>query len=1360
MITAISNFKENNSKSTSIKQLKDSPIYSKQLMDNFAKSKQANQISFKGNLTKVGENLLGDAGSNLGKKLARLLEETVGSARSALRKLKGQDDLPFTKKPLIAPGTSRDTVNEALSLGIPVPAEVQAHPTVSNTTYIDSEIGRKKKAIKDAADKLKAAIEKKEEAAKNLKAAEEKKAAAEKIARDHKRHHHEDYGDNSDNLNHHNGQPSFGGEGSNVERTSMDDFISHSNNAGAVDSIPNTHGIGTGLSYENLNFNGSGSQALEHSTDALSHLSDIAEKHDIVSDALDGVSDVAEKVADFPGAELAGGVFLGVKFAKPIKDALNGDFEKAGVRTFTRVIDTALVPVKWIKSGVVGTIKGLSLKAKHIKSESTGVLRGINTELKKWTKGRNNIEDEMLGVEKLTPQERFERVEKEKQKVLDKMRATIQTQAKEQDDIIAQTQKAEVGRIKTKIEQAEETVRIENKRTAFYQKQKNEAQAQVSNEVEAAKIRLNKLMEERDQLNQSHQESINEIATKIKIAKNESNESIKKQLEIQLQEIKNNYKLKLKGISENIAKVTKLIDVHEKLANKARLKGFSRIAGYNEQKDILLSKFSELIKREQLGENVDIPNAVLFYGPKGNGKTTLTAALADHLDCNFIKIGNTLTPEQDFSNLRVAAEKAKENFSKDGTRTIISIDEFDYFADKSNHLNREIEEFIENISKDYHCTIFATTNNPQDIGQQILRGNLFHKMALGPANKENAAEVLKYYAEDFANPAVNYDKLAELISTSSQFEAYSNSRLASIVTDLVTNEKNLGKKLSQNDLQNAISNAVPDISKENLKLFNEQVQYCNKLTADNSSPLHNPTKVIKQSTTSEVVKPATIDEQANQAYTQYAHKLATDLKLESKEALIRAVLPDLMTLKNNDDALKAVLEHITPQNKEFIVKAAVPAILRNSEILDLGKAMGITLKSISPDTVDCLDKLAANVKVFKIKSQGDSLNILKALTGGNKDFALNDLFPFLLSNSNVAKYKINRGGIMAKFLDVVTPQNKDFVLNEALPILLKNSEVLSIDIIDALKIVKHLNKNNLKNVQAIANDVDKLGLKNTDGFLDIDKFVELLSGNNKQSQTIQASNVRLTSKVEPKPQLVKPATIEEQANQAYAQYAHKLATDLKLESKEVLIKEVLPDLMILKNNNDALKEVLEYITLQNKDFVAKVAVPAILRNSEALDLRKAMGATLKAISPDTVDCLDKLAANAIKFKIKSQSNSTNLLSSLTKENKDFAIEKLFPYLAENMDKYKIRHSGIMAKFLDVVTPQNKDFVLNEALPILLKNSEALNIDIIDALKITKHLNKNNLKNVQAIVDNVEKLVLKDNDGFLNIDKFVMQLENK
>lgn len=284
-------------------------------------------------------------------------------------------------------------------------------------------------------------------------------------------------------------------------------------------------------------------------------------------------------------------------------------------------------------------------------------------------------------------------------------------------------------------------------------------------------------------------------------------------------------------------------------------------------------------------------------------------------------------------------------------------------------------------------------------------------------------------------------------------------------------------------------------------------------------------------------------------------------------------------------------------------------------------------------------------------------------------------------------------------------------------------------------------------------------LANSKKNIDNPPSLKTVGGHKKASSTIPTIGNKPQPPTKPT-STVKPATIDEQANQAYTQYAHKLATELKIGEKESLIREVLPDLMVLKNNEDALKAVLEHITPQNKNFVVKTAVPAVLRNSKTLDLGKAMGETLSSISPDTVDCLDKLATNAKAFKINSQVDSLNLMKSLTKDNKDFAFNELFPLLAKDMDKYKIRQGGIMAQYLDVVTPKNKEFVLNEALPTIFKHSEALNIDVADALEITKHLNKNNLKNVQVIADNVEKLGLKDINDFLIVDKFVAKLGEK
>lgn len=237
-------------------------------------------------------------------------------------------------------------------------------------------------------------------------------------------------------------------------------------------------------------------------------------------------------------------------------------------------------------------------------------------------------------------------------------------------------------------------------------------------------------------------------------------------------------------------------------------------------------------------------------------------------------------------------------------------------------------------------------------------------------------------------------------------------------------------------------------------------------------------------------------------------------------------------------------------------------------------------------------------------------------------------------------------------------------------------------------------------------------------------------------------------KVSPPPNVSEEATL----NHAYDMYSEKLATDFKLKEKQSLIREAMPDLMPLLNDTTAMKEVLELLTKGNKEFITKQAIPAILRNSEKLDLGKVVGSTLKAVTPETVDCLDRLAANVERFKIKSQGDSINLLQALTKENKEFAFKELLPYLADNAEKYKISRGGHMAKYLEFITPGNREFMLNQAIPTVLRNFEKLDIEVNDIPQIAKHLNKGNLTKLQTIADNIGRYDIKDSDGFLDLDK--------
>ena len=144
-----------------------------------------------------------------------------------------------------------------------------------------------------------------------------------------------------------------------------------------------------------------------------------------------------------------------------------------------------------------------------------------------------------------------------------------------------------------------------------------------------------------------------------------------------------------------------IIRRREQLAGKF---GLSKLAGYSEEKNILQQIFIDPLDDEKAGKipNKKIPNAILFYGPTGCGKTTFAKALADETMCKFepLKIRGVTQEQREkflidsligkrtvanmFSREPGLLEKAQKTYLDTNVRTIILIDEFDrFFGDKT-----------------------------------------------------------------------------------------------------------------------------------------------------------------------------------------------------------------------------------------------------------------------------------------------------------------------------------------------------------------------------------------------------------------------------------------------------------------------------------------------------------------------------------------------------------------------------------------------------------------------------------------------------------------------------------------------------
>ncbi len=315
---------------------------------------------------------------------------------------------------------------------------------------------------------------------------------------------------------------------------------------------------------------------------------------------------------------------------------------------------------------------------------------------------------------------------------------------------------------------------------------------------------------------------VHQLESKPPISDAELKNSLKEQLEEM--QVKHNAKIEINPPPPT-PKERELRAVLDAINDLSRPKGLGRIAGYEEQKDLLMKNLGTSIALEKVGKPANVPNGILLFGPKGVGKTTFSRALAEQLNCKFVSIITELDPQKDFKNLRNAAIQAQKNFEKDGIRTIIEIDEFEAFAPKDSRMTGPFKGFIENISKEYHCTVLAITQHPEEIDDVLLKDNRFAiKVGMPPASKDDIKAIIKYYTKDHVSSKINYDELAEQTTKIQSNKAFSNARIRNIVTKLFSNSRDFGKKLTQADLLAAIKKTIPDISTKTLEMFEKQVK--------------------------------------------------------------------------------------------------------------------------------------------------------------------------------------------------------------------------------------------------------------------------------------------------------------------------------------------------------------------------------------------------------------------------------------------------------------------------------------------------------------------------------------------------------
>jgi len=203
---------------------------------------------------------------------------------------------------------------------------------------------------------------------------------------------------------------------------------------------------------------------------------------------------------------------------------------------------------------------------------------------------------------------------------------------------------------------------------------------------------------------------------------------------------------------------------------------YKSIGGLNDQIREIRESIELPLTNPELFARVGIkpPKGVLLYGPPGTGKTLLARAMANSMDCKFMKVvSSAIVDKYIGESARVIREMF--GYARENAPCIIFMDEIDAIGGRrfsqGTSADREIQRTLmellnqldgfEELGK---VKVIMATNRPDVLDPALLRpGRLDRKVEIPLPNEESRAQILKIHASKLTKKDdIDYEAICKL----------------------------------------------------------------------------------------------------------------------------------------------------------------------------------------------------------------------------------------------------------------------------------------------------------------------------------------------------------------------------------------------------------------------------------------------------------------------------------------------------------------------------------------------------------------------------------------------------------------------